>query len=145
MFENKTIGFIMYISHVVSVFITALLFRNYGENEDFYSFKAIVEDLLSVLRIDARFKAVEIPYMHPTRTAEIVTDSGKVTQSCVLYSERTLTGVISWKSLSIKNDRGNSIREAAVINVLKRVEINDLLDAQGVGEGSFLDLKNIFT
>ena len=50
----------------------------YGENEDFYSFKAIVEDLLSVLRIDARFKAVEIPYMHPTRTAEIVTDSGKV-------------------------------------------------------------------
>lgn len=34
MFENKTIGFIMYISHVVSVFITALLFRNYGENED---------------------------------------------------------------------------------------------------------------
>jgi sporulation integral membrane protein YlbJ len=34
MFENKTIGFIMYISHLISVFLTALIFRNYGENED---------------------------------------------------------------------------------------------------------------
>ncbi len=50
----------------------------FGEKEDFYSFKAIVEDLLSALRISVRFKATEIEYMHPYRTAEIVTESGKV-------------------------------------------------------------------
>ncbi len=50
----------------------------YGEKEDFYSFKAIVEDLLSALRISARFKATEIEYMHPYRTANIVLDDGKV-------------------------------------------------------------------
>lgn len=48
----------------------------YGEKENFYRLKAIVEDLLSVLRINATYKATTLPYMHPTRTAEIVADDG---------------------------------------------------------------------
>lgn len=50
----------------------------YGEKENFYTFKSILEDLFDVLRINVRFKANEIAYMHPYRTAEIVTESGKV-------------------------------------------------------------------
>lgn len=49
----------------------------YGEKENFYRFKAIIEDLFSVLRIDVTFKATTEPHMHPTRTAEIIaTDDG---------------------------------------------------------------------
>ena len=50
----------------------------FGEKEDFYSFKYIVEDLLSALRINAKFKATEIPYMHPYRTASILVDGKEI-------------------------------------------------------------------
>ncbi len=50
----------------------------YGEKENFYRFKSIIEDLLSVLRINAKFKAASVPYMHPTRTAEIIADDGTI-------------------------------------------------------------------
>ena len=50
----------------------------FGEKENFYSFKFIVEDLLSALRINVKFKATDIAYMHPYRTAYIVTADGTV-------------------------------------------------------------------
>lgn len=50
----------------------------FGEKENFYSFKFIVEDLLSALRINVKFKATDIAYMHPYRTANIVTSDGTV-------------------------------------------------------------------
>lgn len=43
---------------------------------DFYDFKAIIEDLLAVLRIDCDFVRSTRPYLHPTRTAEIYTADG---------------------------------------------------------------------
>ncbi|MFI3228719.1 MAG: phenylalanine--tRNA ligase subunit beta [Bacillota bacterium] len=48
----------------------------YGE--DFYEFKAIIEDLMDILRIDVTYTRTEKPYMHPTRTAAVIDrESGK--------------------------------------------------------------------
>ncbi len=47
-----------------------LCLGSYGE--DFYEFKAIIEDLMDVLRIDVTYTRTEKPYMHPTRTAKII-------------------------------------------------------------------------
>lgn len=33
MFQSKTVGFIMYLTHILSSFLTALIFRNYGDSE----------------------------------------------------------------------------------------------------------------
>ncbi|MBQ8177592.1 MAG: phenylalanine--tRNA ligase subunit beta [Clostridia bacterium] len=50
----------------------------FGEKENFYTFKYIIEDLLSALRISVKFKATDIAYMHPYRTANIVASDGTV-------------------------------------------------------------------
>ena len=49
----------------------------FGDCEDFYTFKAIVENLFAMLRIEVKFVRTVIPYMHPTRTAKVLTADGK--------------------------------------------------------------------
>lgn len=49
----------------------------FGEREDFYTFKSVVENLFGTLRIDVRFERTELPYMHPTRTAKVIASDGK--------------------------------------------------------------------
>lgn len=48
----------------------------YGIEEDFYSLKGIIEDLLDALCIEATFNASQINYLHPTRTAIILDKRG---------------------------------------------------------------------
>lgn len=51
----------------------------YGENTDFYSFKAIIEDLADTLGVSVRFKRAQFPFLHDTRSAEILdAESGTV-------------------------------------------------------------------
>ena len=47
-----------------------LVYAAYGD-EDFYTLKAVFEELFAYLRIEAEFLPAEISYMHPTRTAKI--------------------------------------------------------------------------
>ena len=49
----------------------------FGDREDFYTFKSVVENLFAMLRIEVRFERVQLPYMHPTRTAKVVSADGK--------------------------------------------------------------------
>ncbi len=46
----------------------------FGENEDFYTVKGVVEGLLEVLHASFKvdYKPCEKPFMHPTRSAEVV-------------------------------------------------------------------------
>jgi len=44
--------------------------------DDFYAFKSILEDLLSVMRVDAAFVRGGKPYLHPGRCANLVSRDG---------------------------------------------------------------------
>lgn len=45
-------------------------------DDDFYSFKAIIEELFDIFRIEVAYTRGNAPYLHPTRTAEIKDKNG---------------------------------------------------------------------
>lgn len=52
----------------------------YGESEDYYSIKAIVEDVLGVNNLSADYLRADIEYLHPGRSANII-----VKRECIGY------------------------------------------------------------
>ena len=48
----------------------------YGDNEDFYTMKEIIEDIFSTMNININFEREIIPYMHQGRCAKIISDKG---------------------------------------------------------------------
>lgn len=45
--------------------------------DEFYSFKSIIEEIYDIFHLNVRFRKGSVPYLHPTRTAEIVTSNGE--------------------------------------------------------------------
>lgn len=49
-----------------------------GENEDFYSFKAIIEELFDIFAINLSFEKEIKPFLHPGRSASVIADGEKI-------------------------------------------------------------------
>jgi len=55
----------------------ALCLGIYGDGEDFFSLKGLVEELLEAFRMYVEFSAADEPYLHPGRQAKAVSFDGK--------------------------------------------------------------------
>lgn len=55
-----------------------LIVGSYGEGEDFYKIKAILEDISDVFALDFDFVKGELPYLHPGRTAFVFSHGIKI-------------------------------------------------------------------
>lgn len=58
--------------------IPSLCIGMYGDNEDFFSLKGIVEELLDIFAYKVAYSASKEPYLHPGRQAEAVTFGTKL-------------------------------------------------------------------
>ena len=52
--------------------------RGTPARHDFFTAKALVEELLDALHVDARFEREAWPFLHPGRSAAVETDSGRL-------------------------------------------------------------------
>ncbi|MDD6032101.1 MAG: phenylalanine--tRNA ligase subunit beta [Oscillospiraceae bacterium] len=69
--------------------VPALSLGLYGESEDFFTLKGIVESILSRFGVKASFTRSSEPWLHPGRQAAVVTDAGE--QIAVLGEVHPLT------------------------------------------------------